>query len=411
MNILNTTDLEPEIVLLLCCARQSLGDSCQHQIQQLVSQNGLDWKKAIKMARFHRLLPLLHKVLLSMVPAELPDWVLAELHQYQLRNIGNAFSLVQELRAFLDILDTHHIKAITFKGPVTAVSAYGDLSLRVFGDLDLLVHPDDLLTLRDIAIKHGYTCDKLMAISERDCLAKLTPQEQAAYFQTQKEFSLFNPEKRIFLDIHQGILARHFYPLFDTRWIWNHTQMVEIGGKQVLSLTPEVQILVLCAQGAEDYWNQLGKICDVAMLMDKHPTLDWDHLLELSDDLDVLRRLLLGLSLVQNLYGVDLPESAQKKIQESPVIQTLVQEVQQNILLGKKANVDSRLTMRRVIHQFRLMADWRNRVYFVGDLMHPTLADMAAMPLPKSLFFFYYLFRPLRLVQEIFCHKKQNSTV
>ena len=406
MNILNAHELEPEMMLLLYCVRQHLNNNCQHQIQQLVKQNELNWVRVIKIAQFHRLLPLLHKVFSSMSSVELPDKVLKELRKYQLRNIGHNFFLVQELIDFLGILDTHHIKAITFKGPMTAVSAYGDLSMRTFCDLDLLVHPDDFLKLRDIAVKHGYQCDKLMAVAERECLEILTPQEQESYFQSQKEFSVFNPKKRIFLDIHQGVLSKHFLPLFDTRWLWNHTQVTDIGGQKVLGLIPEVQILILCAQGAEDYWNQLGKICDVAMLMDKNPSLDWDYLLKISEELDIVLRLLLGLSLVQNLYDVVLPDSVQQKVKQISAMQSLVQEVQQNILLGKRTYIDSRLTMGRVVHQYRLMTDWRNKVQFVWNLMHPTLADMAAMPLPKPLFFIYYLSRPLRLVQEMFCTRK-----
>ena len=342
MNTLHAVDLEPEIRLLLCCVKQQLGDNaCQQQIQELLNHSQLDWKKTIKMARFHRLLPLLHRALSSMAAVEVPAEILKQLRSYHLSNIGRTLFLVRELIAFLDILDANNIKAITFKGPVTAISAYGDLSLRTFSDLDLLVHPDDFLTLREIAINHGYECDKLMALSERNCLAQLTPQKQSSYLRSQKEFSLFNPKNRIFLDIHQGILSQHFFPLFDTRWIWHHTQGVKIGRKQVLSITPEVQILVLCAQGAEDYWNQLGKLCDVAMLINKYPELDWQLLLELSDERDVSRRLLLGLSLVHNLYGVVLPDSVQKQLQALPSLQTLVEEVQQNILLGKRGHQKS----------------------------------------------------------------------
>ena len=43
---------------------------------------------------------------------------------------------------------THHlakkeIRAIPYKGPVLAQSAYGDLALRHFSDLDLLISPRD----------------------------------------------------------------------------------------------------------------------------------------------------------------------------------------------------------------------------------------------------------------------------
>ncbi|ESA34080.1 hypothetical protein N836_19005 [Leptolyngbya sp. Heron Island J] len=410
MNPFNTTILKPEISLLLHCVRWHLNASYQEQIQEQIQPliDQLDWDKMLKMAQFHRLLPLLHKFLTSSSSIKLPDCVLQELRRRHLKNLGNNFSLVQELVSVLKILETEDIKAITFKGPITAISAYGDLSLRTFGDLDLLVHPDDFLRLREVAINHGYHCDRLMAAEERACLKKLSPEKQAAYFKSEKEFSLFNPKNRIFLDIHQGILSKQFAPLFDTRWVWDYTQTIKIGGRQVLGLKPEVQILILCAQGAEDYWNQLGKICDVAMLVHRHPELDWDALITLSKQLDVLPRLLLGLVLINHLYGVALPDEIQEMIKNSPSIQRLASTVQQDILLKNNCQPKSRLTIPRFIYQLRLMNNWKNQARSILAIMNPTLADLAAISLPKSLFFVYYLLRPFRLIQAGFGHQSER---
>ena len=406
MTLFNATTLKPEIALLLYCVRWHLDTSHQEQLQaqirQLIEHEELDWNKMLKMARFHRLLPLLHKLFTSSASIELPDFVLKELRIRHFKNLGNNFSLVQELVSILNILETEKISAITFKGPMTAISAYGDLSLRTFGDLDLLVHPDDFLRLREIAINYGYHCDRLMAPEERACLKKLSPEKQASYFKSEKEFSLWNPKNRICLDIHQGILSKQFPPLFDTRWIWDYTQTIEIGGRQVLGLKPEVQVLILCAQGAEDYWNQLGKICDVAMLVHHHPELDWDGLITLSKQLDVLPRLLLGLTLINSLYGVTLPGEIQQLLKDLPSIQQLAHTVQEDILLKNNCQSKSRLTLPRFIYQLRLMNDWKNQTRSVLAIMTPTLADLAAISLPKSLFFVYYLLRPLRLMQAGF---------
>ncbi|MEM7796029.1 MAG: nucleotidyltransferase family protein [Cyanobacteria bacterium P01_C01_bin.118] len=405
MNDLITTEISPELVLILQCARHHLGSKCQYQLQRLVNHPELDWSKVLKLASFHRLLPILHKVLSSDQSLKIPDSILKALHSYQLKNIHKNFSLLKELKDFLGVLDAHHIKAITFKGPMTAVSAYGDLSLRSFSDLDLLVHPDDFLRLRTIAIDQGYQCDKLMATSERECLKQLDALEQAAYFKSQKEYSLF--KRHIFLDIHQGILSKQFLPLFDTRWIWQHTQMLTIAGQQVLGLTPELQVLVSVAQGAEEYWPKLGKLFDLAMLMARYPNLSWHTLISLSQDLDILPRLLLGLSLVESLYGLTLPDSVNSQIRTLPSIQGIAQTVQDNLLFNRQCHVNSRLTMGVFLYQLRLMHNWKNRVRCVLTLMNPTLADIAAIPLPKPLFFIYYMLRPLRLMQGMVWHQSK----
>ncbi|MEO1510279.1 MAG: hypothetical protein AAFU84_21810, partial [Cyanobacteria bacterium J06633_23] len=105
-----------------------------------------------------------------------------------------------------------------------------------------------------------------------------------------------------------------------------------------------------------------------------------------------------------NLYGVTLPDQVDRHIKAAPSLQALAQEVQEN-MLNKQQHIDSKLTLNLVLYQLRLMTHWRNRVRCVLTLMNPTLADIAAIPLPKYLFFIYYLFRPVRLIQEVVWHQ------
>jgi hypothetical protein len=48
-----------------------------------------------------------------------------------------------ELIRILNCLESHGIAAIPFKGPTLAESVYGNLALREFSDLDILVRQSD----------------------------------------------------------------------------------------------------------------------------------------------------------------------------------------------------------------------------------------------------------------------------
>ena len=50
--------------------------------------------------------------------------------------------LTGELARLLDRFRRDGIAAVPYKGPVLAAQAYGDVALREFVDLDILVHPD-----------------------------------------------------------------------------------------------------------------------------------------------------------------------------------------------------------------------------------------------------------------------------
>jgi hypothetical protein len=54
------------------------------------------------------------------------------------------------------LLESYEIPAIAYKGPTLAVSAYGNLSLRQFGDLDILVQDRAYERARQLLIKQGF---------------------------------------------------------------------------------------------------------------------------------------------------------------------------------------------------------------------------------------------------------------
>ena len=56
----------------------------------------------------------------------------------------------------LGFLDSHGIPAVPYKGPALAVRLYGDLSLRGFSDLDIVIWERDALRARHLLIDRGY---------------------------------------------------------------------------------------------------------------------------------------------------------------------------------------------------------------------------------------------------------------
>ncbi len=51
--------------------------------------------------------------------------------------------MTAELKAVMGWLEAGDVPAIAYKGPTLAAWAYGDIALREFCDLDILVRPSD----------------------------------------------------------------------------------------------------------------------------------------------------------------------------------------------------------------------------------------------------------------------------
>jgi hypothetical protein len=118
-------DTCPEIELLLCCARTQPSPEIGQQIQTLAQQS-LDWSYLLQTAARHSVLPLLYQNLKTLCPEAVPKPVLSELRNFFHTNAAHNLFLTQELLKILKLFQDNDIPAIPFKGPVLAVSVYGN---------------------------------------------------------------------------------------------------------------------------------------------------------------------------------------------------------------------------------------------------------------------------------------------
>src|SRR5207245_416710 len=138
-----------EAELLLCASRASMDSGRAERIRALVRQS-IDWGYVLGIGRRHGVLPLLYWHLSKIWPDAVPKAILKQLRdQFQQNTLHNLF-LTGELLKLLNLFQTHGIRAITYKGPTLAMGAYGNLALRQFNDLDLLVRKNDIPKAREL---------------------------------------------------------------------------------------------------------------------------------------------------------------------------------------------------------------------------------------------------------------------
>lgn len=133
-----TAATRPEIELLLCCTRTQINTATAERIKILI-QSKIDWAYLIQTATRHGVMSLLYQSLSTTCPEAVPKTNLAQLRDYFHSSAFHNLFLTKELLKLLNLFESHSIPAIPYKGPVLAVSAYGNLSLRQISDLDILV--------------------------------------------------------------------------------------------------------------------------------------------------------------------------------------------------------------------------------------------------------------------------------
>src|SRR5215213_4569310 len=134
----NTISIDLEDQLLLACAVKDVESEQYEHIRDLVARNP-DWAAVYRRAAEHKLTPLLYRNLNAICPDAVPAQYMTRLRNFCKANRGYSLMLCTELIRLLGVLAHHGIDAVPFKGAILAWSAYHDLSLRYYADIDFVV--------------------------------------------------------------------------------------------------------------------------------------------------------------------------------------------------------------------------------------------------------------------------------
>src|SRR5262245_9947230 len=126
--------------LLLCSARVVFDPGQTERCAKLFEQP-LNWEYLLRMSYRHSTWPLLCWHANRLGPVGVPPAILDQLRDEFLWNAQHNLVLTGELLQLLQLFEGEGIRALSFKGPTLTAFAYGNLALRVFNDLDLLVWP------------------------------------------------------------------------------------------------------------------------------------------------------------------------------------------------------------------------------------------------------------------------------
>lgn len=379
-----TPPVSPEVQLLLCCARTQLDSAQAEQIKGLLRQE-LDWPDLIRTAQRHGLMPLLYHTLSRTYPHLVPPPVLNQLAARFQDNAGRNIALTKELLRLLKLLESHGIPAIPYKGPALAATVYGDISLRPFSDLDILVRKRDVLKAKALLQGEGYHPQP-----------ELNQRQEAVLLRVKNAYQLKRGDSKITLELHWDITPRYFSFQPDLDAIWKRLEPIPFMGTTVQALPAETLLLILCVHGTKHCWERLEWLCGVAELVRLHPTLNWQRLTTLARTYKSERHLLLGLLLAYQLLGTRLPEEIWARIQADATAGTLARQVINQFYDAPNHRPD---IFKRVRFQLAATGHLLDRIRYCLDFaVSPNPRDWMVISLPSSLTFLYYPIRLLRLI-------------
>jgi Uncharacterised nucleotidyltransferase len=408
----------PDLTILSACMRYYLHTATAREVTRLLTPD-LDWENLVQTAISQGVMPLLYQSLkeISLLEsgtndAELvPKAVIVQLHYLNRMNGLHNFAQTKELLKLLAQLERAGIETIAFKGPVLAASVYGNVALRQFGDLDILVRYRDFWQAKAVLENEGYQSSGTFTKDEiREDILPFHLYLQVTLSQNAPESMMFNRRFQSSLlhsnssrsiDLHWGIPPRRVWNPARFDRLWDNLNSIDLMGKTIKTCSPEATLVIQCLNVAKTPWEKsLKQICDVVQIGRSHPDLDWHLALQLSSELRSQRSFLIGLRMTRDRLNVPLPQFILDKLIESqPTDEKIAKSYD-------KCAWDVPYLWFQYTHQLRTSDRGWDRLFITGIYLQwllvitisPSPLDREFVAIPHNLDFLYYLIRPMRLL-------------
>jgi hypothetical protein len=305
----------PELQLVFNCARTHPDEETIKRIQSLL-EGPLDWTLVLRTAQRQRIVPILYHVLSAFGGGRVPAFIEAKLRPAVLQNARQSLLLAREAVELLELFSANGIQGIPYKGPALAAAVYGDIALRQYGDVDIIVHKNDVPKAMALMEQQGYVC--------------LTTHKSA-----DKDRRFVRPDRGLMVELHWAVTSRNFACRFDVEQLWEGLIPTRFAGRDILFPSPENLLLILCIHGTKHYWERLQWVSDIAEFVRVHENLDWERMFDQAARVGVARMVRVALALASDLTGVVLPEAAARIVASDKAVRPLAKEIAGLIVDGR----------------------------------------------------------------------------
>ena len=373
--------LNEDLQFLVHCCKTNPSEDDIKKILSYLNTKDLDINTLIGSANTHGVLPLVYLALKT--NSSSPHNAILFAFKQQYLSIAQRNMLMSaELIHIMKLLKVHNIKALAFKGPALAQMAYGDITLRQFGDLDILIKKEDIKKVEALCLSMGYLP-----------YLKLTEVQKEVWYTYAKDMVFYHPQKKSVIEIHWLLLDADFPLQMDLNDIWEQTNSVGLNKIPVGTFALESLLLYLCVHGSKHLWERIVWIKDIDMMI-RTQNIDLDKVLIDAKKNDLMQMLLLGLYLSKKLFDTPLPKNIEESFKHEKILPELSNfvfknwETQQSMFPNTKA-------MLKFFPKLKMKALYLHKV-----ILKPSKNEYMFIDLPKGLYWVYYFVRPYLLIKK-----------
>ncbi len=379
----------PELLFMVTCTHAACSAQEKKLIIRILNHPTFDPHLMLTLAFHHGVVPLVHRTLKQLKEEELLpadptiERMTKMLEKHYISIVRKNMLMSAELVKLMRFFDSFNIEALAFKGPALAQIAYGDISMRQFGDLDIFIKRQDFRTVAAEMQKRGYTPlypieeytgDKVLFELNNDCP--------------------FYDKRSLAVEIHWDFFKKLSLPTAKLH-PWEHTRTVTLNRHSVTTLSNETHLLYHALHGSKHLWERFIWIVDIDRFIRNVPEIDWNKVLRMSEALGARKMFLLGPALATHYLGTPLPKQIQHLCQEAD-LEAFISFVDSELHSRTPTPEESLVKWKKVIAL-------RDTLYFktttvLEFLLRPGINERRMIILPDKWFWLYWFLRPIGMV-------------
>jgi len=378
---MQTRQMTDEMRVLQLCAKVYPSSEDILTIENLVTKIDSSYLNLIALAHQHAVLPQTYHAFKTFFPKH-PLTLLLKPHYLHI--VKTNMSMVTQLLQVTQLFTRHEIPLLHFKGAVLAKLIYADITLRQYGDLDILIQKKDkqkALTLLNSEHFHPEIT--------------LNQHTRKTFFSAVNVLGFHDPKKHVFIELHWELLSKNYAISWREDILWGEIHPMQLNDHTVLTLSHTNHLLYLCTHGSKHLYQRLSWVCDIDRYIQTQNNLDWEEVFNRAKELSILRILSLSLHLTQTLLNTPLPLEVEKKISQDVLSKNLATQL--SVL-----HFSDSTPIKKGLFSFKFLWNMRENIpdklrFTWHALFTAKLDDFKMIQLPNYVSFLYVAVRPIRL--------------
>lgn len=301
-----------------------------------------------------------------------------------------SFEAVKNFLFVTDLLRQNGISFISFKGPLLSQRIYGDPTIRLSHDMDLLVEIADIDPVKNILVEQGYHLSVGSSWPHHKA-------QQELIMDVNHHISFFNESSGSCVEIHWILM--HGFPISVKKQkeiiAGNLTEM-DFAGRKFTVFTKEFELLFLLIHGSRHGWQRLKWLLDIK----NYPVADmnYDVFNQLARQFDAGRVIGLTNYLLHQFFKTTLPFTSDARLPGY-----LIRFAQQSI----DGEIRSEPFIRDYLHSYRnlwlMFSSFKYKYLIItGTFIRPGDFQL----INSSFKIVYYLYRPYSLLKRRLVHAR-----